>query len=62
MAKRLLETNDESVLLQIKEVFESQDKDFWTDLPPHAKAGIQRAQKQASEGNLTLYHEVKEVC
>ena len=58
LAKRLLETDDESILLQIKEVFESQDKDFWTDLPLHVKAGIERGQKQASEGKLTPHDEV----
>ena len=37
LAKRLLETDDESVLRQIKKVFESHDKDFWSDLPNHVK-------------------------
>jgi len=38
LAKRLLETDDESVLLQIKEVFDSYDNDFWNELPEHVKA------------------------
>jgi len=53
LAKRLLETDDEGVLLQIKEIFESNDKDFWNDLPEHVKAGIERGRKQAAEGKLT---------
>jgi len=58
LAKRLLETEDESVLLQIKEVFDSHEKDFWDELPEHVKAGIERGRKQAAEGKLTLHDEV----
>jgi len=58
LAKRLLATDDEAVLHQIKEIFESQDKDFWDDLPPHVKAGIERGRKQAAEGKLTPHDEV----
>jgi len=58
LAKRLLETDDEAVLLQIKEVFENNDKDFWNDLPEHVKAGIERGQKQAAEGKFTPHEEL----
>ena len=58
LAKRLLETEDEAVLLQIKEVFENQEKDFWNDLPQHVKAGIERAKKEAAEGKLIPHDEV----
>jgi hypothetical protein len=58
LVKRLLETDDEAVLLQIKEIFESHDKDFWNDLPEHVKAGIERGKKQAEDGKLTPNDEV----
>jgi len=58
LAKRLLETEDEAVLLQIKEVFDNSDKDFWTDLPEHVKAGIERGKKQADDGKLIPHTEV----
>jgi len=58
LAKRLLETENEAVLRQIKEVFESHEKDFWDDLPEHVKAGIERGRKQAAEGKLTPHDEV----
>ena len=58
VAKRLPDTDDEGLLLQIKEVFESHDKDFWSDLPEHVKAGIERGRKQAVEGKLTPPDEV----
>jgi len=58
LAKRVLDTEDEALLIQIKEVFESHDKDFWDDLQEHVKAGIKRGQKQAAEGKLTPHDEV----
>lgn len=58
LAKRILDTEDEALLIQIKEVFESHDKDFWDDLPEHVKVGIKRGQKQAAEGKLTPHDEV----
>jgi len=58
LAKRLLETEDEAVLLQIKEIFENSEKDFWNTLPAHVKEGIEKAKKQAAEGKLTPHDEV----
>lgn len=58
LAKRLLETDDEAILAQIKEVFEDHEKDFWNDLPEHVKVGIERAKKEAAEGKLTSHDEV----
>ncbi|TWI97235.1 hypothetical protein JN11_03696 [Mucilaginibacter frigoritolerans] len=58
LVKRLLDTNDEAVLQQIKDVFENLDKDFWNELPDHVKKGIARAKKQVSEGLLTPHDEV----
>lgn len=37
---------------------ELKEKDFWSDLPPHVKSGIERGRKQAAEGKLTLHDEV----
>jgi uncharacterized protein HemY len=58
LVKRLLDTNDEAVLQQIKDVFENLDKDFWNELPDHVKQGIARAKKQVNEGLLTPHDEV----
>ncbi|HTD99377.1 MAG TPA: hypothetical protein VK668_08810 [Mucilaginibacter sp.] len=58
LVKRLLDTDDESVIQQVKEVFETHEKDFWNDLPEHVKAGIERAKKQADAGLLTPHEEV----
>jgi hypothetical protein len=58
LVKRLLDTDDESVIQQVKEIFESHEKDFWNDLPEHVKAGTERARKQADAGLLTPHEEV----
>ena len=41
---------------RLKEIDESCD--FWSNLPEHVKAGIERGQKQAAEGKLTPHDEV----
>ncbi|MBS1530996.1 MAG: hypothetical protein JSU01_11850 [Bacteroidetes bacterium] len=58
LVKRLLDTDDESVIREVKDVFASHDKDFWNDLPEHVKAGIERSRKQAEQGLLTPHDEV----
>jgi hypothetical protein len=58
LAKRLLDVEDEGLLLQIKQVLDNDGKDFWDDLPENVKQGIERAKKQASEGKLTPNDEV----
>jgi hypothetical protein len=58
LVKRLLDTDDEAVLNQVKEVFENSEKDFWQDLPEHVKAGIDRSKQQAAAGLLTPHEEV----
>lgn len=58
LVKRLLDTSDEAILQQIKEVFENHEKDFWNELPNHVKKGIARAKEQASQGLLTPHNDV----
>jgi hypothetical protein len=58
LVKRLLDTNDEAVLQEMKTIFENHEKDFWNDLPEHVKTGIERSRKQAEAGLLTPHGEV----
>ncbi|MBD1385650.1 hypothetical protein IDJ75_10205 [Mucilaginibacter rigui] len=58
LAKRLLDVEDEGLLLQIKQVLDNDGKDFWDDLPENVKQGIERAKKQAAEGKLTPHNEI----
>ena len=59
LVKRLLDTDDESIIPQVKDIFESHEKFFWDELPPQVKAGIEKSRKQANEGLLTPHNEVK---
>jgi len=58
LAKRLLDTDDEAVIQELKNVFDAHEKDFWNDLPAHVKEGIERSRKQAEQGLLTPHDEV----
>lgn len=58
LVKRLLDTDDESVLQEVKNVFESHERDFWHGLPDYVKTGIEKARKQADAGLLTPHAEV----
>ncbi|HJP62898.1 MAG TPA: hypothetical protein VJ844_05620 [Mucilaginibacter sp.] len=58
LVKRLLDTEDQSILAEVKHVFESHEQDFWIDLPEHVKRGIERSKKQAEAGLLTSHDEV----
>ena len=58
LAKMLLETDDEKLLEQIKNLFEKREKDFWEDLPNHVKGGIENSLKQAKEGLITPHADV----
>ena len=58
LVKRLLDTNDEDVINQVKEIFESREKDFWNDLPAYVTKGIERSRLQAGQGILTPHEQV----
>ncbi|MGZ3776187.1 MAG: hypothetical protein ACXVI9_00925 [Mucilaginibacter sp.] len=58
LVRRLLDTDDKSILQEVKNVFESHEKDFWNDLPQHVKDGIARSKQQADAGILTSHEEV----
>jgi predicted transcriptional regulator len=58
LIKRLLDTDDESILQQAKDVFKSHKKDFWNQLSEHVKSGIERSKKQADNGLLTPHEDV----
>jgi hypothetical protein len=50
LVKRLLDTDSELVLQQVKEVFEHNEHDSWHDLPHHVKTEIARSRKLAEAG------------
>lgn len=58
LVKRLLDTDDESILQQVKDVFDTHEKDFWNELPDIIKKGIERSRQQADAGLLTPHEDV----
>jgi len=59
LAKRLLDTEDEELLQQLKDVFENYQPQT-NDLPDYVKVGIAKAQEQVAAGLLTPHDAVME--
>ena len=58
LAKRILETDDSSLLEQVKDLFDVRDTDFWDELPQSVKESIKKGQQEAKDGLLTPHEEV----
>ena len=58
LAKRVLETEDANLLLQIRFLFEDQDEFTWDKLPEHVKDGIDRAGADIQHGRVKNHEEV----
>ena len=58
LAKMLLETEDKSLIKEIKVLFKTHEKDFWNELPQHVKNGIKKSREQAKNGLVTPHDEV----
>jgi len=59
IAKKVLETDDEHLLSELDMLLSSNEKVVLEDLPKHVQEGIKRGLKQAEEGKLIPYDEVK---
>jgi hypothetical protein len=59
LAKMVLDTEDLSLLQQIKELFEEHEELTWDKLPEHVKEGIKRAEKEIENGQVHTYEEMK---
>lgn len=59
IAKKVFETNDEYLLSGLDMILSSNEKVVLEDLPIHVQEGIKRGLKQAEEGKLIPYDEVK---
>ena len=42
-------------------IVKEEERDFWTELPEHVKAGIKKGQEQAKNGQTKSYEEVKQM-
>jgi predicted transcriptional regulator len=58
LVKLLLETENQSVLDEIKAIFQKQGHDFFEDLPQHVKNSIEAGLKDIDDGNVYEHEEV----
>lgn len=50
LIKKLLDTEDDAILDQVKAILEIGEKDFWEELSPELKASIEQGLKESEEG------------
>jgi hypothetical protein len=58
LIKKLISTEDDAILNQVREILDISESDFWNNLNPKLKAGIERGIQQAQNGDLTFNSEV----
>ncbi len=58
IAKLVLETENKSLLMQIKTIFETEKIDFWEELPKKIKADVNEALLQSKVGLGKPHNEV----
>jgi hypothetical protein len=57
LIKMLLETNDESVINSIKNIFKSEKKDWWEELSEEQRFEIEEAEKEIEKGEYVNFEE-----
>ncbi len=57
LAKLILDTEDKSLIGEIKKLFKSRERDFWEDLPEYVKTGIRKSQEQLRRGEGIPYED-----
>ncbi len=58
LIKLLAETNDESIITSIKNIFNSKKKDWWDDLTEEQKHEIEESEKEIENGDFFLYEDI----
>lgn len=57
LIKLLAETNDESIIASIKNIFNSKKKDFWDDLTEEQQNTINESLEDYEKGNFSSFDE-----
>lgn len=57
LAKMILNTDSEKLLLKVRAVFEKEESDFWDELSDYQKQSVEEAIKQADKGELVSHKE-----
>jgi len=58
LLKQLMNTEDDALLNQVKEILNFNESDFWKNLNPVLKTSLERGIEQADKGDLTPHSEV----
>ena len=58
LIKKLLETNDESIIAAVKKIFKTEKKDWWDELTPEQKEEIEEGERQIDNGEFILYEDM----
>ena len=58
LIKKLLETNDESIIAAVKNIFKSEKKDWWDELSQEQKEEIEEGDRQINNGEFVLYEDL----
>jgi predicted transcriptional regulator len=57
LMKKLLETNDETIIKSIKNIFSAKKKDWWDELSKEQKEEIEIGEKQIAKGEFVDFEE-----
>ena len=60
LIKMLTETNDVSIINAIKNVFETQKKDFWEELTQEQRDEIEEGEREIERGEYVDFYELME--
>jgi hypothetical protein len=58
LIKLLAETNDESIITSIKNIFNSEKKDWWDELSEEQKFEIEEGEGQIKRGEFILFEDL----
>ena len=58
LIKKLLETNDESIIAAVKKIFKTEKKDWWEELSDEQRHEIEESERQIERGEFVLYEDV----
>jgi hypothetical protein len=58
LIKLLAETNDESIITSIKNIFNSEKKDWWDELSEEQKFEIEEGESQIKRGEFILFEDL----
>lgn len=59
LMKLILDTEDKTLIGEIKNLFKSQEKDFWETLPEHVQAGIRKSQEELRSGKGIPFEDIE---